>query len=339
MQGFDFRTARDAELTKSIYRRVPVLMKEGSSGSNSWGISFLRMLDMANDSGLFRTAADLEADGWRLDGNVFHKGETSYLPLYEAKMLHQYDHRWATYDGTDSRNLSTEEKADKKFVVQSRYWVPASEVAERLKDRWERGWLLSWRDISRNTDTRTTIAGILPRVGVGHTSPIILPKSASEEIVCLYASLCSLAFDYVSRQKIGGTHLTFGLFNQLPVFEPREYAKPSSFSQTQTLAEWIKPRVLELTYTACDLKSFAEDCGYSGDPFVWNDERRLQIRCELDAAFFHLYGISESDTAYILDTFPLVRKADEEAYGTYRTKDTILRLYREFARTPPPNAP
>ena len=129
-------------------------------------------------------------------------------------------------------------------------------------------------------------------------------------------------------------NLSFFLIKQLPILPPAEYAKPRPWAPGQSLAEWVKVRVMELVYTASDLKPFAEDCGYSGDPFVWNDERRLQIRGELDAAFFHMYGISESDTAYILDTFPLVRKADEEAYGTYRTKDTILRLYREFARPP-----
>jgi hypothetical protein len=89
--------------------------------------------------------------------------------------------------------------------------------------------------------------------------------------------------------------------------------------------------VLSLTYTAEDLRPFARDCGYDGEPYAWNSEQRFSIRCELDAAFFHLYGISEPDTAYVLDTFPLVRKADEEAHGTYRTKDTILRMYWEMA--------
>ena len=89
-----FRSKRDAELTKAIYRRVPVLIAEGPPEVNSWGINFLRMLDMSNDSGLFRTREQLEADGWRLDGNRFVRGGKVYLPLYEAKMLHHFDHRW-----------------------------------------------------------------------------------------------------------------------------------------------------------------------------------------------------------------------------------------------------
>src|SRR5690606_20242387 len=38
-----FRSRRDAELTKAIYRRVPVLIEEGPPERNPWGIEFLRM--------------------------------------------------------------------------------------------------------------------------------------------------------------------------------------------------------------------------------------------------------------------------------------------------------
>jgi hypothetical protein len=97
--------------------------------------------------------------------------------------------------------------------------------------------------------------------------------------------------------------------------------------------------VLELTYTAWDLQPFARDCGYDGPPFRWDPERRFLLRCELDAAFFHLYGISRDDAAYILDTFPIVRRKDEERFGEYRTQRVILEIYdalAESARTGQP---
>ncbi len=64
-----FRSRWDAELTAKIYRNAPVLIDEdkGPAG-NPWGVSFMRMLDMSNDSGLFRTAADLEKAGFVRDG-------------------------------------------------------------------------------------------------------------------------------------------------------------------------------------------------------------------------------------------------------------------------------
>jgi hypothetical protein len=90
-------------------------------------------------------------------------------------------------------------------------------------------------------------------------------------------------------------------------------------------------RVLELMYTAHELEPFAKDCGYDGPPFRWDKERRFLLRCELDAAFFHLYGIGKDDVAYIMDTFPIVRRKDEELYGAYRTRDTILEIYDALA--------
>ena len=110
----------------------------------------------------------------------------------------------------------------------------------------------------------------------------------------------------------------------------------------QALGDWLLPRVLELTYTAWDLEPFARDVGYDGPPFRWDPERRFLLRCELDAAFFHLYGLSRDDTDYVMDTFPIVRKNDEKAHGEYRTKRVILEIYdamAEAARTGHPTRP
>lgn len=92
-------------------------------------------------------------------------------------------------------------------------------------------------------------------------------------------------------------------------------------------SSFLLPRVLELVYTAWDMQPLAQDCGYTGLPFRWYAERRFLLRCELDAAFFHLYGISRDDAAYILDTFPIVRRKNEKKHGEYRTKRVILEIY------------
>ena len=70
-----------------------------------------------------------------------------------------------------------------------------------------------------------------------------------------------------------------------------------------------------------------KDCGYSGPPFRWDEERRFLLRCELDAAYFHLYGIGRDDADYILETFPIVKRKDEQVHGEYRTKRVILDIY------------
>jgi hypothetical protein len=94
---------------------------------------------------------------------------------------------------------------------------------------------------------------------------------------------------------------------------------------------------MELIYTAWDMAPFAEDLrdtdtsGRVNPPFMWDEERRSWLRTELDAAIFHLYGIERDDIDYIMDTFPIVRRKDEAAYGEYRTKNRILQVYDALA--------
>ena len=97
-----------------------------------------------------------------------------------------------------------------------------------------------------------------------------------------------------------------------------------SVSATPTARDLVRDHVLRLTYTANDIASFARDLGYHGPPFVWNQEERRHLRARLDALYFHLYGFSREDTSYVLNTFPIVRKQDEAAFGRYRTRELIL---------------
>ena len=117
-----------------------------------------------------------------------------------------------------------------------------------------------------------------------------------------------------------------------------ELLAPCPWSPSLPLTDWLRARVLELTYTAWDMAPFAQDLGdvdpgtgAVNPPFIWDDERRSWLRAELDAAFFHLYGIGRDGAAYILDTFPIVRRHDEEQFGEYRTKSRILAIYDAMA--------
>lgn len=318
-----FRSRRDAELTKAIYRRVPVLVREGDPDGNPWGLSFKQgLFNMTSDSGLFHTREALESDGATLEGNTFVRGDERWLPLYEAKMLHHFDHRWATYDGDDTRELTPAEKADPTHLALPRYWVREAEVDARLDD--EHSTLLGWRDVCRNTDERTMVTGLFPRAAVNHKT--LLALLDDDRAVTLSAALSSLALDYVARQKLGGTSMSYFVVRQLPA-PPLD----ADWPHADTLSTWLAPRILELTYTAHDLAPFAADLGHHGPPFRWDRDRRALIRAELDAAFFHLYGLDHDDTAYVLDTFPILRRREEKAFGEYRTKRLVLERYDALA--------
>ncbi|GAA1007996.1 Eco57I restriction-modification methylase domain-containing protein [Streptomyces thermogriseus] len=350
-----FRSQRDAEITLGIYRRIPILLEEakGTAG-NPWNITFMRMFDMSNDSRLFRPDAqsgetfdDLLKAGWKLEGNVLVRGEERLLPLYEAKMLHHYDHRFSTYENATEKQLAVgmlprftiEQHQDVSSVPMPRYWVPEQDVSTGEFDKngkefkipgvrsrlsakgWNRHWLMGWRDITNKGNERTMIATVAPAHGFGHPFPLVLPATSTHAAL-LAAVWSSMACDFAVRQKIGGTHLTYGYVEQLPIPTPDQLAPHSSM---------ILPRLLELTYTAHDMAPFARDLGDTGAPFRWDEDRRTVIRAELDALFFHLYGIDRDDTAYILDTFNVTRDNDIKEHGEYRTKNLILAEYDRMA--------
>ncbi|MFE0575157.1 Eco57I restriction-modification methylase domain-containing protein [Streptomyces albogriseolus] len=345
-----FGSRRDADITLGIYRRVPTLVDDTKGkDANPWGITFTAMYHMSNDSHLFRPDAqngetfdDLIKAGWQLDGNILVRGDERLLPLYEAKMAHHYDHRWATYTNDGSvRDFTLAEKQEAVASPLPRYWVPEHDtptgrfdkngkevkelgVRSRLRAKgWNHQWLLGWRDISKTANERTVITGLLPLTAVGNNLPVstlqnVKPKTAAA--LCAVSS--SFIFDFVARFKVGGTHLNFFITQQLPVPHPEDVERHLPF---------ITPRVLELTYTAHDMEGLAGDLGDQGKPFRWVPERRTALRTELDAFFFHFYGITRDDVSYILDTFPIVKRKDEERYGEYRTKHLILAEYDRMA--------
>lgn len=334
-----FKKQRDALITKEVHQRVPIAIKDATEdqkeGDNPWQFDLITMFHMSNDSNLFRRSSELEKAGYSLQGVQYHKGSKTYLPLFEAKMIHHFDHRFGTYEG-QSLSQSNQGKLpepdeihhrDPTFFNIPRYWIPKVNVEENLKTpEWDQNWFLAWRDICRSSDQRTLISSILPYAGVGDTLLLMLPG----DIVgrhAISAMLSSFIVDFIARQKVGGTHIRYHTFKQLPLLPPQEFIRTGRYHQEETLWNWIQPRILELIYTAWDLEPFARDCGYEGPPFRWDDDRRFLLRCELDAAFFHLYDIERDDVDYVMETFPIVKRKDVKAHGDYRTKQVLLRIY------------
>ncbi len=334
-----FRARRDAEITRRIYERHPVLVDRSSGEERkAWPVRYVRMLDMANDSHLFRTAEQLEAEGfYPVAGNRWKKGEELYLPLYQGRMIHQFDHRASSVrvnpDNVHNPYLSeavTEaQHADPGFLPRSQYWVPASEVEPVAPQA--RGWAIAFRRIARSTDARTSIAAIIPQAGCGDPLPVLLPAEGgfdSRTAVCLVANLNSFGLDYISRQKVQSTHLDWYTVEQLPVIASDAYTR--RFGE-KTAEDLVRDHVLRLTYTARDMAPFARDLGYDGPPFIWDEEERRHLRARLDALYFHLYGLSRDDAAYVLDTFPIVRRQDEAGFGPYLTRGLILAYMNALA--------
>lgn len=325
-----FRSKRDAQITLAIYEKFPVFNNHNKD--KVWPVKYYTMFHMTNDSGLFKTKSELEEKGYYpMDGNRLKKGEDIYLCLYEGKMLQLYDHRAASIRinpenvNRPAYTITTtlEQYRDKSYSPTPQYFVNKKDVL--ISD----AYLLGFKDVTAPTNVRSMIAGIIPHSGVGNTLPMLLYDFDFKEynnLVCNFlANLNSFCFDYIARQKIQGQHLNWYIVEQIPVIPPEVFKQPLGKT---TVADFIKGHVLNLTYTAWDMQPFAKDIGYDGEPFIWDEGDRRHRMAKLDALFFNLYGINEDDTDYILSTFPIVKRHDEEEYGRFLTRDLILAYMR-----------
>ena len=251
------------------------------------------------------------------------------VPLYEGKIIHQYDHHWATYEDGNIRKLTLAEKRNPNCRVMPRHWIDKAEVESWLSGKWDREWIIGFRRITKSTDERTALFSLIPKVAVNDSINLLFTTIYQAPLAsCLLGCLNSLIFDFVTRQKVGGAHLNPFILKQLPVIPPHNY--------TNKDISYISSRVLELTYTSWEMKPFAEDMGYEGEPFIWNEGRRAKLRAELDAYYAKLYGLTRDELRYILDpkdvygedfpseTFRVLKKNEIQQYGEYRTQRLVL---------------
>ena len=337
-----FRSRRDAELTKAVYGRVPILVdKTREQGGNPWGVKFCTMFHQTNDAELFHTAEQLQSMGFKLAGNHWTKRNETFLPLYEAKMIQAYDHRaagvivdaenWMRQGQTEPTTLVGHQNPE--FVVQPRWWVSREDVdrsVSRLGER--RGYFVGFKDITSPTNERTMIAAAIPHSAVTNHFPLLFTDRSARLELCLLANLNSVVFDFSCRQKIGGVTLNFFIVEQLPTRPPDEYAERVHWTGKQTLERWISDRVLKLTCTANDMAPLAEAARFRVTVHKWRPDERARLRAELDAAFFHLYSLSRDDAEYVLSTFSGTRRRDEAETGKYRSAELVLEAYDALCR-------
>ena len=357
-----FRTAKDAAIAAKIYRRCPILIND-ITGENPWNARISNMMHMSHDSGDFKTFEDLQNEHTSISGNTFTTlaGQT-YVPVYEGKMIWFYNHHYGTWPTSSPRpnaipNVEIDELSNENSLILPWYWTPVEDVMSKLEKldnegnviwKWNHPWLLGYRKISNATNERTFVSSIIP-----------LPNGAGDSIIyvmidnVLHSALVqgifsSLTFDYISKQKMGGSNMSNFITKQLPVL-----------SLEQIPDEMIMPivsRVARLCYFNHDLDGWAEELWNELSPkqqteipelgrkecFIYDPEKRAVLQAELDAIFAHLYGLNTEDLRYILDpedicgkgcineTFRVLKDNELRQYGEYRTKRLVLEAWNKF---------
>jgi hypothetical protein len=332
-----FRNEKDAELTKAIYKRLPILVDESrKSGGNPWDIKYMLMFHQSFDAEFFRDEKTLKKSGLKPEGNIWRKGKQKYLPLYEAKMIQAYDHRaasivvdksnWARQGQTGGTTLV--EHQNPEYVVQPRWWIDEKEVL-RVLMQYDTSKIIAFKNVTSPTNQRTMIASFVPYCGVIHSAPLMITgdKMSARLTACLLANLNSFVYDFVCRQKIGGVNLSYFIINQISTLAPDVYTERCPWNKKQTLEKWVSERVLKLTCTSNDMQPLSEAAGFKEGVHKWKEDERAELMAELDAAYFLLYGIERENVGYILSTFSGARAEDEGIFSAGRPFERILRCY------------
>lgn len=256
------------------------------------------------------------------------------VPVYEGKMVGILDHRQADIylnpnnaaRQAQERAIVESEKSDPNRFAIPQYWLKETDVRQRRFSDCQGDWELVFCDVTSATNERTTLACIIPLSGLTRNLPAIyLESHAAKDAALLAGILSSFALDYFARLKVSSNHLTQGILATLPV-PSRDRIRRYAADTFGDLA-WFERRVLELTYTAWDLRPFAAEIGYSGPPFHFDADRRRALQTEIDAACFSLFGFDRDEVEYVLRAFPTVTRRDLQNCGEPRTKSTILDAY------------
>jgi len=329
------RSKKDLNILLDIHRRVPVLDPDDSGRERTWDLDYRRFFDMTNDSDKFHPWPDvyrrerLRPDGFlQGDGNLFAR-------VYEGRMIDLFDHRAASCVESESNyrrpaNSVAFTDADRKNPTQlalPRYAVESGVLEQRLRG-WRHQWFLGFMDIGSATNRRTMITSVLPKCAAGNKVPLLMPAGGAKAAALLLANLGSFAFDYTLRQHVGNITINWFILRQCPVLPPSAFEQ--SYLGDEPLDRWVQSRVLQLTYTSTDLEGWANELGCYGSPFAWDSTHRRRLRVELDALFFALYTLNESEITHVMDTFSIIRRNEEAQHGGYRLRDEIIETWREI---------
>jgi len=324
-----FRMRKDADLALQIYKNSCHLSLDSTVNDFNGKVELHRMFNATTDRPYFKNLYNSES---------FELSEL--LPVYESKLIWQFDHRFATFDSVsksdqikgNARELSSVEKTSSEEIL-PRFFTDKGRVHEfNAKYGWRYDWYLGIRMVASPTNERTCILSMIPMSGSVNSLNLFTNINVQESAVLL-ASLNSLLVDFVARSKVGNLNVNQWIVRQLPTIAFDKYS-------TQELS-FICCRVLELVYTSYSLKAWALDLGYENSPFNFDDERRAVIRAELDAFYMHKHKLAREDVLYILNpisvmgsdcpstTFPGLMANEIREFGEYRTQRLVL---REFDR-------
>jgi Eco57I restriction-modification methylase len=271
---------------------------------------YMREIDMGNDRDLFNA-----------DGNG--------LPVYEGRMVGQFDHRAKGYISGRGRSAVWEDfpfgHPDK--CIQPQWRIDRSMLPGKVMDRVSR-YRVGFCDVASPTNERSLVTTIVPPdVICGHKVPTIVLRDGDLAHHVLWTALAnSFAIDYMARRKVS-LSMTYTVLDSIPIPNP-----PMELPGVGRCVE-LAARLICCGAEMRDLWQRLRMEGSVSDtpPLLYdNEEARLLARAEIDAIVARdILGLTESETSFILEDFPTAAKYEVAKWGTFRTRELILAQFQE----------
>lgn len=312
----DIRSTSELVVAEKMYERHPLF---GDESARPPYRRYMREIDMGTDRGLFTTAS-------------------TGLPVYEGRMIDQYDHRAKVYVSGHGNSAVWNPLpfGDPGKAISPQWRIEEEAIPGKLDGR-ERRFRLGFADIANPRNARSFVAALIPPFTVcGHTVPTITFDEDYEWAYLPWLAVAnSYTMDALTRKKLSSPHLTLSVMDGLPF--PRPLLEDTWVQRVSTL-------VLRLTCTTPDMAPYwnrmarlglCQETSPNSTPqdALIDQTARSDAMAEIDAIVARdVYGLTREEIADVLETFPIIRRRDEQAYGTFLTKNSILRAYDELAQ-------
>jgi len=319
-----FLSEIDYLLTKKIYKNGKIILEKKNPVFPNLEIH--RMFNISDDFKNFYTKENIKNFKRQTYAYILEDKNKILLPVYEAKFIYNYDHRYRSFKGSSDEDIKNshpkyiknEEKQLINYCVKTRYWIDNTLFEEKKKKwNWNYNWFLVIRLVVRSTDKRTSIATIIPNYPSVNSLNIILGIKPKEAVYIL-SVLNSFVFDYIIRQKMSGANLNQFILEQIPLPNYKLWAR---------FEKIIMRKCIELICTNKELDAFAKDCGCYGIQSKWDDKQRKENQAEIDAITAILFDLTKSELDYILEKFPIIKENDIAEFGYYYTKEIVQKYY------------
>lgn len=325
-------TLPQCETLDDLQTLIRVTNSYPTLAESDWKARYTSGLHMTGQARELCKRETLEALGYKLSSNRYHKDGKTYIPLYEGKNIHQYDHRFGTFDTihekrrykikASPRNPHISEKQQRKFEIIPRYWVSEDfYTLDNQKRIIGSEWNFAFRDVVNvSTNYRTAVGCIVGKASCNCRTPNIVIDGGSAKGTALFLSMFnSVPYDYLLRQKYYGSRFSKSILIQSFVVD-RGCLEPY---ETEILI-----RVSRLSGTSESIDPFVDQLNV-GTRSQFCLETRLHDRAWLDALYFNLFGFSVSSIDYVFSTFPIWKKKSISQWGRFYEHELTLEYLKK----------